>query len=142
MAPIKIEKQDGGLAYSAPYISGAENRLSERLSVSDTSDAVVDENGVLIPGTVLRIDDGELKRISADNQVARGIVMHPIKIADSNASAVLAAAADQDVVIMVAGVFDKRIMEHNLGRELTAHEITALAANDALIVTEPDEDPT
>lgn len=57
-----------------------------------------------------------------------GVTVEPVKIAASNATAVLAAAADVDVAVAVMCVVNRDAGEDNLGRVYTAAEIAAFKA--------------
>lgn len=139
MAPITSSEIPGGSRYGWPILGDISERLSERLDVSalDGTD-LVDDNGYLIPGAVLRLSDRNLLPISADAQTARGITFEMIKVAESNSTAHLNAADDIDVVIAVSATIDRAIGEFNLDRAYTDDELTAFDNNDRLTLTDPE----
>lgn len=141
MPPMKFENvASEGTQYSLPFLGSIEERLSERLDVSalDGTDNV-DSNGFLIPGAVLRLDSSTktLKAIDGGAQTARGVVLEAVKVAEGNSTTELDAAADLDVVIVVAATVDRAIAEYNLDRSYTANEITAIDNNDRITLTDP-----
>lgn len=141
MAPIQITKTDGGTRYAIPFLGSTSERLSERLDISALHGTdLVDEDGFLIPGSVLRLDTSTqtLLPITSGGQTARGFVFEGTRVAKSNSEAHLNAATDFDVVIIVAGTVDKALAEFNLGREYSANEISAIEAANKFTLTEPE----
>lgn len=141
MAPIQINKTDGGTRYAIPFLGSTSERLSERVDVSALHDTdYVDQDGFLVPGCAFRLDTGTqtLLPITDTDQVVRGLVFEGTRVAKSNSEADLTAATDIDVVIVVAGTVDKALAEFNLGREYSANEISAINAANRFILTEPE----
>lgn len=138
MLPIQTSKHDAGTRYASPFLGNIDHRLSERLDVSSLSDQFVDENGYLIPGVVLRLDEQELKPISAGGQEARGVVLEAVKVAEGNTSALLNEATDYDVVVVTIATVDRAIAEFNMGRAYTANELSAIEESKKIVLTDPD----
>lgn len=139
MAPITSSSIPARDRYGFPFLGSVSERLSERLDVSELYDTgLVDSDGYLIPGAVLRIADMRLLPITAGAQVARGIVLESVKVAPSNSQAHLNAAQDIDVVTVVGCTLDRAIAEHNLDRDYTDNELAAIAANDRITITDPE----
>lgn len=139
MAPITSSSIPGGTRYGFPILGDLSERLSERLDVSTLyNTGLVDSDGYLIPGAVLRKDGQYLVPISAGAQTARGIIFEAVKVAQSNSQAHLDAATDYDVVIAVAATIDRAIAEYNLDRDYTADELTAFGNNDRLTLSDPE----
>lgn len=138
MPPVKITTTDGYLTYSPVHIGPADDVLSALLDVSELGSDQVDEKGFIIPGAVLKLSGNKLVPVdgtSDEGQVTR-VVLYPVKIADDNESGTLDAADDVDVVTLVIGTLDRGIMEDNLGRSLSANEITALTES-RMVLTDP-----
>lgn len=137
MAPIKVkdlaEQED---MYSWVILGDINERLSLRVSPVDFDGLdVVDEDGYLIPGTVLAGDGINLVPVTAAALIARGVVLAPVQIAESNSSDDLNAADLVDVVIVVSGTIEQALAESNLGRAYNANELEALNANQALVLS-------
>jgi len=136
--PVKITNTDGYLTYSPVHIGPADDVLSERLDVSALDSNQVDSNGFIIPGAVLKLENQLLVPVDGtanEGQQAR-VVLYPVKVADSNSGADLAAANDVDVVSLLIGTLDRGIMEDNLDRALSANEVTALNES-RMVITDP-----
>jgi hypothetical protein len=102
------------------------------LDISTLDNTVVDANGILIPGTVLRetsAGSGILTLIDAGSQTLFGLVYTRIRVALDNETATLAAAADFPIVVATQGTINRQIVEDNLQRALTANELTAIGNN-------------
>lgn len=137
MAPIKVkdlaEQED---MYSWVILGDINERLSLQIDPVDFDGLdVVDEDGYLIPGTVLAGDGINLAPVTAPAAIARGVVLAPVQIAESNSTADLTAADALDVVIVVNGTIEQALAESNLGRAYNANELEALNANQALVLS-------
>lgn len=138
MPPISSSKTAGKTRFSFPIIGGIDERLSVQLDVSTLDGTgLVSDDGYLKPGAVLRNNAKVLNPITATAQVALGVTFEEVKVAKSNSTADLGAATDIPVVIAVSATIDRAIVENNLGRVLTADELTALGNNDRLTLTDP-----
>lgn len=142
MPPIKVETvSNEGSRYAIPILGDLNEKLSQKLDISALEGTgLVDSDGYLIPGAVLRWDSSAklLKPIDGGGQTARGIVLEAVKVAEGNTSTLLDAASDFDVVIVVGCTIDRGIAEYNLDRAYTANELTAFGNNDRLTLTDPE----
>lgn len=139
MTPITSSTIEGGNRYSFPIIGSITERLTERLDVSELYDTgLVDSDGYLVPGSVLRISNMLLLPITAGGQVARGIVLETTKVAESNSETHLDAADNIDIVIVVGCTLDRANAEFNMDRAFSANELEAINANDRITLTDPE----
>lgn len=144
MAPIRFkdlaEERD---RYNYVILNDISERLSLRITPLDFDGTdLVDEDGYLIPGAVLTGDGIDIGPVEESGQVARGVVLEAVKIADSNSTEDLTSAQPLDVVIVVAGTVEQGLAEDNLGREYTEDELEAFNLNDALILTLTPSEPS
>lgn len=138
MPPITSSKTAGKARYSFPIIGGISERLQITLDVSALDGTgLVDANGVLKPGGPLRRATKVLTPVSGITQVVLGVTFEEVKVAKSNSTADLTAATDIPVVVAVSATIDRAIVENNLGRVLSADEVSAINANDRLSLTDP-----
>jgi hypothetical protein len=96
------------------------------------STSFVDTRGWLKPGTPLKVD-GTV--VSAGSQVIYGVVIEAQKIATSNSDAALDAVAPFMLPVVVVGVVNRDLLEDNLGRVVSADEISAFGASKGLFLT-------
>lgn len=138
MPPITSSTTNEGTRYGFPFLGNIDERLSERLDVSTLHDTgLVDANGYLKPGSPLRLSSQLLVPVDGADQKVRGITFEAIKVAKSNSATDLNNADDLDVVVAVIGTVDRAIVENNLGRVLSANEVTAIE-NANLVLTDPE----
>ena len=139
MPPITSSTISGSNRYGFPFLGSIDEKLQEQLDVSslDGTD-FVDDDGILIPGTPLRLVDNLLVPVDGGGQEVRGFVLEQVKIAKDNASGTLSAADDLAVVIVVKATVDRATVENNIGRVLTANEISAIEAADHFVLTDPE----
>lgn len=140
MAPLKTSTSSGGNEYSLPHLGDSNEKISVLLDVSALYDTdLIDSKGYVKPGAVFRYDSGNKVAVPVDgaDQTAYGISLAAVKVADDAQEATLNAAQDFEIVLLVGGTFDRALIEGNLGRALTANELTAIANNDRLVITDP-----
>lgn len=129
--PMRVKSLTAaGAAFGYPFLGPMNHTLTVRLDASVLTANELDANGYIVPGTPLKAD-GTL--VSGTGQLIRGVVIEPIKVADGNAAADIAAGVDQDIAIGVIGIVQRDIVEDNLGRVLSADEIAAFAAAGSLL---------
>ncbi len=90
-----------------------------------------DENGYLIPGTPLQAD---ATPATGNGEDAAFIVPYPVKIATGNTTAILTAAADQQIGVATRGDLLQATIEANIGRVLTADELANIAATGRFVI--------
>lgn len=123
--PIDIKKTAGGKVHNNPVIGPSHFRRTLRVTPSDFTSAEVDANGYLKPGVPLQ-GSGEL--VDDTDQVIKGVVLEAVKIAASNSATDLSAAPAVDVAVLCIGTVNRKLIEDNLGRTLTANELSAFEA--------------
>ena len=99
-------------------------------SVFDTLD-YIDANGYLIPGTPLQAD---LTAADGPGDTAKYIIPYATKIAMSNSTTDLTAATNNTIAGATGGDVDRKAVENNLGRVLTADEVAAIEATGRFIL--------
>lgn len=92
----------------------------------------VDDEGYLLPGTPLA-SDGTIAGDAAD-ETAAFVVPYAVGIADSGASADLTAAPDGDIAVATRGDVVQEHLESNLGRDLTANEVSAIESTGRFVL--------
>lgn len=138
MPPITSSTINEGSRYGFPFLGNIDERLSERLDVSSLfNTGLVDANGYLIPGSPLRLVAQELVPVSGASQKVRGLTFEAVKVAKSNSETDLNNADDVDVVVAVIGTVDRAIVENNLGRVLSANEVSAIE-DSHLVLSDPE----
>jgi hypothetical protein len=120
-----------GDSVESPFVGPVDHSDTVRLDVSVLSSDEIDENGYMKPGVPL-LQTGVL--VSAPAQVIYGVVIEPVKVADGNAAGDISGATDIDVAVATICQVNRAIIEDNLGRVLSADELSAFGANDAIIL--------
>lgn len=124
--PLSITRTTGDDNYVDPFVQGGGDGhvTNVKLDVSALDNTLVDANGYLKPGAILRADGTP---ISGAAQVALGVNRWPVKVANSNSGGDLAAAADFHIPVVTHGILSSAKTAANLGRALSANELAALA---------------
>lgn len=125
------QTQAGGDVYASPFIGPVDLRRQLNVDVTALTNTVVDSNGYLKPGTPLQYD-GTL--VDGASQIA-GIVVEAQKVAAGNDATSIAAGGTKMVAIATHGNANKKIIEDNLGRVLSANEIAAIGAGHIVLVS-------
>lgn len=128
--PLTITRTTGDTLYPDPFIQ-AGFVASVVVDVSALTTTFVDSNGYLKPGTIVKAD-GTL--ITGADQLAFGMVRHPIKVAAGNDSTSLNAATDIPVPVVTHGIVNQTLVADLLGRVLSANELAALVLGGRNIV--------
>lgn len=120
--PIQVTNPTvtGGVEYASPFVGPAEHYAQIAVNIAALTTAEVDSNGYIKPGVPLEAD-GTL--ILAASGVVFGVVPEATKVAKSNAAGDLTAAGTQQLALATIGQVNRKIVEENLGRVLTANEI-------------------
>lgn len=119
--PIDITTTAGGSQYANPIIGPVQHTLIVTLDISGMTASEVDTAGYLKPGVPLDVD-GDL---CGGSDYVYGITFEAQKVATGNTSAILSAATDPPVTLCTHGIVNRDVVEDNLGRALTANEVTA-----------------
>lgn len=125
--PPKVVKPSGaGQNYGNPFIHSPREPIAVPLDIDNPTASFLDAQGVLKPGTMLcRRANGTYTIPDATaGEAVYGVVAHPIKVALTNAAADKTAAGTIDVAVF-RGPVNRKIIENNLGRVLSAAEIAA-----------------
>lgn len=117
-------------SYGNPFVGAIEHRDVVKVDISALTADEVDALGYLKPGVPFT-KAGIL--VTTGN--VYGVSIEPIKIAADNATATLSAATDCFVALGTHGVINRDIVEDNLGRALTANEVTGFSDGGALKLT-------
>lgn len=128
--PLTVTRTTGDTLYPDPFIQ-AGHVASVVVAATALTNVFLDANGYLKPGTILKAD-GTL--ITGAGQTAFGMVRHPIKVANGNDAASIAAATSIPVPVTVSGVINQTLVADLLGRVLSANELSALTAAGGNIV--------
>lgn len=132
--PIRdVVESTGSDSQASPFVGPVDHTIGLKVDVSGLTDDEVDDNGYLKPGVPFKFAGGLL--VLADGTAGEfiyGCVVEATKIADDNAPATLAAAADVEVAVAFLCAVNRDILEDVLGRALTANEIAAFAAAGSL----------
>lgn len=117
--PIKIESTAGDSVYASPFVGPVNHTAPLPVNIAALTTAEVDADGYIKPGLPLAADG---TTVGAAERVY-GIVIEPIKVAESNASADLTAAGTVTLTVATMGQVNRDVIESNLGRVLTANEL-------------------
>ena len=118
--PLRINTVDGGASHGNPFVGPIVATAHVKVDVSDLSDDEIDANGYLKPGVPLK-QDGNLVDSGA---FVFGVTVEATKVAESNASADIAAVTtDPFVAVATICQVSQDIIEDTLGRALTADEL-------------------
>lgn len=124
-----VSTESTGYATVGLFVGPVDHTAQITIDVSTLDNTVVDADGYLKPGTLLRVD-GSI--VSDTGQIGFGVVMEPIKVHTSNAS-LGSVTADVQGAVATIGQVNRDIGEDNLGRAYSANEIAAFAAASCLV---------
>lgn len=110
---------EGGEIYPLPFVGPYDHTHAISVDLSALTDDEIDADGYLKPGVPLT-DDGAL--LGAGDYVF-GVTIEPLKVADDNAAATIAALGSVDVALATIGQVNRAVVEDILGRALTADEV-------------------
>ena len=120
--PNTVKTTAEGTAYADPFVGGPGHHTDQvKLDISTLSSGEVDTQGYLKPGLPLKYDGAIATPVGAA-ETAHGVVRYPVKVAEDNDAATLAAAVDIEIVLSTMGQVSRKVCEDNLGRVLTADE--------------------
>jgi len=94
------------------------------LVLTGFTNAEIDSLGYLKPGVPVEAN-GTL--VDAAAQTVFGVTIEAIKVANGNAAGDISGAGTQQITVMTIGQVNKKVIEDNLGRALTANELAAFA---------------
>lgn len=119
---IKVKKNIVGASqdYANPMVGPVNHVHQLAVNIAVLTAAEVDAKGYLKPGVIF---DKTGILVGAAPAYNYGIVIAPVKVADSNSAPDLTAAAIQRVAVCRFGLVNGDIVEDNLGRVLTANEL-------------------
>lgn len=126
--PIYIKKTTGTNTYGHPFVGDILGMLQIVVDISELTTAEVDADGFLKPGVMFKSDgtqpdgSGHVYAVNPEPQFLQHATIPP-----TDASL----AADTGTIplgMATGGILNRDIIEDNLGRALTANELTALAA--------------
>lgn len=129
--PMKVTTSAiGGQDYGNPFVGPTLFPSQIAVVLTGFTSAEIDSLGYLRPGTPIKVD-GTL--VSGAAQVIHGVIPEAIKVANGNAAGDISGAGTQQLTVITIGQVNKKIIEDNLGRVLTANEISAFGAAGCLI---------
>lgn len=119
--PIRIESTSQEVkTYGNVFLGPVDHQYQLLIDLSSLTTREIDALGYLKPGVPFtRL--GAL--VGADPAFVYGVTFEPIKVADDNETATIAALADQWVGVGVIGAVIQDIAKFNLGSDYTANEI-------------------
>ena len=133
MSPLTSVVTAGGEVYMRPFVGPVDHTAPITLDISGLTNDEVDADGYLKPGTPF-LKTGVL--VSAPAQEIFGVSIEAEKVADGNAAGDLSGGTDRQIALAVICVVVQERMEANLGRVLTADEISALNAAGSIVLIE------
>jgi hypothetical protein len=119
-----------GEVWANPFLGPVNHTSTVRVDVSALTTDEVDADGYIKPGTIFKVD-GTL--ITGAAELAYGLTVEAVKVAENN-GADLATAPDVDVAVALICAVKRGLLESNLGRALSAHEVEAIGANPAIVL--------
>lgn len=124
--PLSVVKTAGTTTYGHPLVGDSGPLLQVVVDISELTIAEVDADGFLKPGAMFKSDGTQ----PDGSGFLYAINPEPIKIIDYVPTDVLLAAdtATIPVGMVTAGVINRDVVEDNLGRAMTANELTAAVA--------------
>lgn len=145
MSPLKKRTTGTEAAtYGNPFVGPYNHTHAVRVDVSTLTQAAtgtgaghIDTEGYLRPGAPIQLHAGGVvgavtgAAVTAADQKA-GLVIEPIKVLEEGETP--ATGTDQDVALAFHCAVNRAIVEDNIGRALTAAEITALRNADVLVL--------
>ena len=120
-----VRKKQGPKPYESPFVGPIDHVINIEVDPSVLDDTVVDSAGLLKPGTPIK-PNGTLVA-DADVDPEAFPVIESTYVAEGNTQAQLDAAQNVVVVVNQVGALNRKIVEENLERVLSAKEIVALA---------------
>lgn len=136
MTPIGINQVvAGGQTYGTPFVGPINHTMPVRLDVSslDGTD-FIDDDGYIKPGTPLTAAGVPASAAPGAGTEAVGIVPEALQVAPSGASADVTAAADHEIAVATICQVNQDVIEDNIGRALTANEITNIEATGRIVL--------
>lgn len=135
--PVRFNKNisAAGSIYGRPFVGPTNHPSQISVDITLLTAAEVDSQGFLKPGvpfTAAGVLAGAAVAIHGVTPEAYD-VLHIPPFSTLTFAAALAAAGVQQVTVMTIGQVNRKIMEDNLGRVLTANELAAFAAAGCLI---------
>ena len=122
-----------GSLYGHPLVSAVRDVDHVKLDVSTLTVVEVDGYGYIKPGVVLQ-QNGSI--VTAGSQIAYGIVIEAEKLPNRVNNTNLAAdTTDPLIAVCTDGLINRDIVKDNLGRDLNANELAALAAGGFKVTT-------
>lgn len=120
--PMMVEKTTGGIGYGNPFIGGVNHPAQIAVDVSGLTTDEVDQYGYLKPGVPLT----KTGVLVGSGAFVYGVTIEAQKIVPDNPTDVTLAAVTADPIITVntVGHVNRDVIEDNLGRALTADEVT------------------
>jgi len=120
----------GGKILGNPWRGLIEHQHQYRVNIADLTTGEVDADGYIKPGVPLS-SANPAGRVTAGR--VEGCTIESIKVAASNSPAALTAAGVIELTIGTIGQVNRKIIEDNLGRPLTAAEIAGFTAPGCLV---------
>lgn len=111
-----------GTIYGRPAVGPTDHTFQLACNLTLLSAAEIDEDGYLKPGVIWGKDGTP---IGVAPEYAFGYVPEPIKVANGNAGGDISGAGTQQIGVVIIGAVNRKIIEDNLGRVLTADEIAS-----------------
>jgi hypothetical protein len=134
--PVNVKTvRQAGSGYALPFLGPhTDYTVQIDIDVTALTDDEIDQDGYLKPGTPFDIA-GAL--VGASPAFVYGVSIEPIKVAEGNDAASIAAASDAfQIAVLVIGIVNRDAVEDNLGRALTANEIAGFdRAGSKLVLT-------
>lgn len=120
--------------YANPWLGPVDHPYQLLIDLSALTSREIDARGYLKPGVPFT-KAGTL--VGASPAFVFGVTFEPIKVADDNASATIAALADYWVGVGCIGMIVQDVAKFNLGADYTANEIAGFDRAGSKIVLLP-----
>lgn len=126
--PISKKSTAGTTTYGNPFVGSIDHMLQVVVDVSELTTAEVDADGYLKPGVMFKSDgtqpDGS-GFVYAINPEPQNLRLDTVPPTDAS---LLADTKTFALGMAVSGVVNRDIVEDNLGRAMSANELSAIAA--------------
>lgn len=126
MTPLKRNTVlTAGEVYALPFVGPINHTHTLAVDITALTVDEIDADGYLKPGLPL---DAAGALVGVAPAYVFGVTIEPLKVAESNSAADIAAAGTVDIAVATIGQVNRAVAEDILGRALTANEVAGFAA--------------
>lgn len=113
-----------GEIYPLPFVGPYNHTHAISINLTQFTSNEIDADGYLKPGIPL---DAAGALVGIAPAYVFGVTIEPLKVADDNAAATIAALGSVDIALATIGQVNRAAVEDILGRVLTADEVAGFA---------------